>query len=233
MISEDDIWKVFFQQVTPSSFTTISNTKCRCENGQYIEKEGHETCTICGWVSQDTIIDPGKEWTNYSDDSSRYQKERAERINPLLPKSSIGSWAARPKGRNVKLPSWFARQHWGAIPGKERRQKKVFQEMDETGRRLGIPEMIIHSAKTYYKLVSDYKIARIRALRVSCIYYACKEAGVPRDGGELASMMGYDPKKLTKSNEQFLKVLKQLKGKTNGYMTVTNCNFGSAKAEDS
>lgn len=231
MLSEEAIWNIFLKDVKQNT-NTFKKQECTCQQPIYVETEGYKTCTICGWVANDVVVDRGCEWNNYKD--KRTNPARAHRVDPLLPKSSMGTWAIVPKGYRFRhrLPTWFKRQHWGAIPGKERRQKKVFLELEEAGVRLGIPKKVIYNAKVYYKLISDHQIARIKAMRVTCLYFACKENGHPRDGQELAETMGYDPQKITRSNKLFLQILQELKAKPRGDMTIQTCQFASSKAQD-
>lgn len=234
MLSEEDIWNVFLSTRRQKT-TTANENRSRCECappnvGQFIESEGREICVKCGHVCREIIMEQKHHY--YNSESGKPNPKRTERINPLMPKSTIGSWAVRPKGRNVTLPSWFKRQHWGAIPGKERRQKQVFLQQEEIGQRMGIPKNVIEYAKILYKAISDFKIARMPSMRVTCLYYACKAANYPRDGNEFAQVTGYHTKQLIRSNKLFLQKLQKMKHKPNGLMTINQSKFESSRAED-
>lgn len=228
MIAATDIWNEFNTMMTVTDDIKVESSSC-CSCDDITETDGFNVCTQCGAVIDNNIIDLGVDRQIYP--NSLPGLEHTTKFDPLKPASSVGSWVGKPK-RGQRAPSWLKRQHWGEIPGREQRQKKVFYEIDETCRKLGIPGMIADQAKMYYKLVSDYRIGRLKAMRVSCLYYACKVSNVPRDGGELAMVMGYNPKELTKTNDLFLKILRSLKGRPNGYMTITNCTFLSNTATD-
>lgn len=218
------IWEAAFQtrhqqqQLQQLDTTTINNNnnnnnnnRCRCEDdARFVEDNGHRTCIRCGWVATNTIIDTGREWNYYQNDDRRRWSNpaRAAKVNPLLPKSSVGSWATVTY-KTTYRPNWLKRQHWGMMGGPERRQKKVYQLYDEISQRLGIPSMATERAKYYYKAVSDSRLSRNKAIRVSCLYYACKDCGIARDGKELAKAMEFDLAKVARSNKTFLQIMKR------------------------
>lgn len=231
MVIYDDIWNDYLKlkSVNDNDNTNNNNNICDLCGIEYVEIDGQLVCTECGYTCTNTIVDPRSDVQLYPD--SKPGQERTSRVNPLKPSSSVGSWAGRMQ-KGKKPPSWLCRQHWEQIPGTESRQKEVFRELDETCNKIGIPGMVADAAKFYYKLVADYRIGRLVSMRVSCLYYACKEYKIPRDGGQLAKIMGYNPKQLTETNKIFLRILRSLKGKPNGYMTIGSCTFPANTADE-
>ena len=111
---------------------------------------GYKLCTNCGLIISD-ILQNDAEWRWYGDhDSKGLDPTRCGiPINPLLPKSSMGTYI----GGN-RFGSLQRLHSWNAMPSDERSLWHVFEDINIKTQNTDLVAKIKDEAKMYYKMLS-------------------------------------------------------------------------------
>jgi transcription initiation factor TFIIB len=211
--SEEDV-KELFDKIT------IGPRKCRkCGSDKLFDdvEEGSLVCLSCGLKLED-LVDNSPEWRFYgSSDSKQSDPTRCGNIiNPLLPKSSMGTIISG--SANNPLAKWH---RWNSMPYKERSLWIVFTIIQNNCIRGGLSTRISDVAKKLYKEVSESIISRgkVRRSLIACsVYFACKKLNVTRSDREISSLFKLDIKDMSKGQKKFIKIVPE--------------NFGPSKPAD-
>lgn len=184
--------------------------------------DGERVCTCCGSILG-SYIDEGAEWRNYGntdDDPSRTGTITSE----LLPNSSYGSMMMRKRVPNqsdeaksiAKLSAWSFSSHG------ERSWMGIFDAIQATALRAGLPKAIILDACGLFKNVEDAQKTRgetRRALMAASVFTACRENDAARSHEEIATLFSVSIRALCKALSKF----------DNGSASVLNTQLGIAE----
>ncbi len=184
--------------------------------------DGERVCTCCGSILG-SYIDEGAEWRNYGntdDDPSRTGTITSE----LLPNSSYGSMMMRKRVPNqsdeaksiAKLSAWSFSSHG------ERSWMGIFDAIQATALRAGLPKAIILDACGLFKNVEDAQKTRgetRRALMAAAVFTACRENDAARSHEEIATLFSVSIRALCKALSKF----------DNGSASVLNTQLGIAE----
>jgi transcription initiation factor TFIIB len=184
--------------------------------------DGERVCTCCGSILG-SYIDEGAEWRNYGntdDDPSRTGTITSE----LLPNSSYGSMMMRKRVPNqsdeaksiAKLSAWSFSSHG------ERSWMGIFDAIQATALRAGLPKAIIIDACGLFKNVEDAQKTRgetRRALMAAAVFTACRENDAARSHEEIATLFSVSIRALCKALSKF----------DNGSASVLNTQLGIAE----
>lgn len=168
-----------------SIICSLSSCKnCGSDNMIKDYEDGIIVCMDCSSIREEQMLDVRSDKNNYADkqDNSHY----GGNINPLLPKSSLGTVIIG-KGNNMLKKI----HNWTAMPYKERSLWKVFEDIQNKCNKNDLPQCIADKAKEYYKVMTERRICRGRineGVKASCIFFACKSKGVPRSDKECADI---------------------------------------------
>jgi transcription initiation factor TFIIIB Brf1 subunit/transcription initiation factor TFIIB len=174
--------------------------KC-CEiKDNYQNYNGQIKCSVCSNIISNISDNP--EWRYYgSKDSKSSDPTRCGMpINTLLPESSVGSTVSFNTG-NKTMNQIRKYQQWHGMPYKERSLYKVFLEIQNNCKRHNIPNIIINEAKSLYTIISETKISRgsnRSGIIAACVYFSCKECGVPRSSKEISEIFELTTTVMTK-----------------------------------
>ena len=173
------------------------------ENYEFSEKR-EITCKICHNCISNIIDTP--EWKNYKD-SNVNMTRCGMPTNVMLPESSLGTTIKYDFKQNMNRVNRY--QQWNSMPYKERSLYKVYMNISDKCSAGGLPKIISETAQSYYRNISETKISRGSnriGIIAACIYYACKECGVPRSTGELSALFNIDSKVMTKGCKKFTEI---------------------------
>ena len=184
--------------------------------------DGERVCTCCGSILG-SYIDEGAEWRNYGntdDDPSRTGTITSE----LLPNSSYGSMMMRKRVPNqsdeaksiAKLSAWSFSSHG------ERSWMGIFDAIQATALRAGLPKAIVLDACGLFKNVEDAQKTRgetRRALMAAAVFTACRENDAARSHEEIATLFSVSIRALCKALSKF----------DNGSASVLNTQLGIAE----
>ena len=184
---------------------------CKSKNSLiYDYNYSNEVCGNCG-IIYNKIIDESSETRFYgaSDNKSVNPTRCGKPINPLLPKSSMGTQMS--VSYNSKYKSLTRLHRWNQMPADERSLNEVFKKIDMYVRDTPINSKIISETKLYYKKLSekteikgfltrgDIRISLIAA----CLFVSCKNNNKPMREVEIAKIFGIDQSDVTKGLKKF------------------------------
>ena len=186
----------------------------RCQEHTMIKEALGYECHSCGYVG-DIIIDHGADWRYYgASDSRAYNPTRTGNIiNPLLPKSSMGTYIGGNKYNSIqRLHTWLS------MPSKERSLWNIFNKINRLLQNSDILSKVEEESKYYYKMITenDDNLKGIltrgsirKGLIAACIYVSCKNNGVPKHSKEIADLCNIDENLVTKGLKKFVEIEKR------------------------
>jgi len=177
-----------------------------CNKTELIVEEGSLVCRDCGCTNAQ-LIDHGQEWRYYgsSDNRSSNPSRCGMPINPLLPKSSMGTilqgWGNEKYRRLMK---------WNSVEYKEKSLMDIFKMMKYNCSKNNIPSCVFDRATVMYKMISEAAIKR-GASRMSiiaaCVYYSCKDKNISKNRKEISKIFSITNSKMTSGCNQFKEIL--------------------------
>ena len=193
---------------------TLEPLTCCSKKENYTVDNGIIKCKCCLNVISNISDNP--EWRYYgSSDTKNSDPTRCGMpVNSLLPESSVGSSVSYNKN-NKTMNQIRKYQQWNGMPYKERSLYKVFVDIQDTCKKAGLSTKIINEAKSLYKIISTAKISRganRKGIIAACVYYSCKECGVPRSSKEIADMFSIDITIMTRGCKKCQEIIHQDKG---------------------
>ena len=196
-----DTFQKHYDYLTTLEKVDEVDVKTCCE-----KKENHQTnegvikCRVCLDIISNITNNP--EWRYYgSNDTKNSDPTRCGMpVNDLLPESSVGSSVSF--NSNTKTMNQIRKyQQYNQMPYKERSLYKVFCDIQTACKKAHISVKIQEEAKSLYKIVSSTKISRgtnRQGIIAACVYFACKECGVPRSSKEIAEVFDLNVTVMTK-----------------------------------
>jgi transcription initiation factor TFIIB len=168
--------------------------------------DGERICMCCG-AMLGSYIDEGAEWRVYAnteEDPSRTGTITSE----LLPNSSYGSMMLRKRIPNqsaesksvMKLSQWLYSSHG------ERSWMGIFNIIQDTCGRAGLPKAIVMDACGMFKNVEDSQKTRgetRRAMMAAAVFTACRQNDAARSHEEIAAMFNVGIRALCKALANF------------------------------
>ena len=176
-------------------------------------------CKNCGTTNKD-ILNETADWRFYgaNDNKSSDPTRCGGPINPLLPKSSMGTTISstnNPKYKNIKRI-----QQWNQMPADERSLYEVFKKIDMIKKNSSINAKIINECKMYYKRLSEKeedKKSNIgcltrgsirKGLIAACLYNSCKNNNYPMRELDIAKICNLTKNEMTRGLNKFNKLEK-------------------------
>ena len=182
-----------------------------CNLETMIKDDLKYVCLECGYINTQLISNSG-ECNDYfsSSTSSNVSSTRYGSVNPLLPQSSRATTMLG--GRNGYYKSYLARmQDWYNMPYSEKSLLDIFRIIDRKCNENNLPTIIRDRAKLMFKVLKDEKILKREkpkhALIASCIYYSCKEKGIPKTTKELAKLFNISITQMTTGCKQYNEIM--------------------------
>lgn len=174
---------------------------------------GDILCGNCG-LAQDVFIDTTAEWRNYNNNNNNTNgvgKERCGAVaNDLLPNTQLNITIG---GTNKRLQKIHL---WNILSSKDRHLQQVHEEFEEIGAMKQISKNTTYIAcKIYNELYEqieqkNFGIKRCNVrlgLKAACFYFAFKRTDYPREKKEIAEILNYDIKIVTKGCNTFLDIM--------------------------
>ena len=201
-------------------------TYCKSENSLiYDYNYSNEVCGNCG-IIYNKIIDESSETRFYgaSDSKSVDPTRCGNPINPLLPKSSMGTQMSAMY--NSKYSTLTRLHRWNQMPADERSLNVVFKKIDMLVRDTNINKKIISETKLYYKKLSekDEKIKGFltrgeirKSLIAACLFISCKNNNKPMREVEIAKIFEINQSDVTKGLKKFSELEKSKNISINSY----------------
>jgi transcription initiation factor TFIIB len=202
---------------------------CKTTNNLiYDYNYSNEVCSECG-IIYNKIIDENSEVRYYgiTDNKNSDPKRDGPPINPLLPKSSLGTYIS--SYNNSKYKSLNRIHKWNQMPPDERSLYEVFKKIDILTKNTKINKKISTETKLYYKKLGekDEKIKGFltrgnirKALIAACLFIACKNNKKPLREVEIAKICDINQSDVTKGLKKFSELEKSKNIKINNYNNI-------------
>lgn len=213
------------EEISNKNKNKVNEFYCEhCDDNTMTKEELGYECYKCGYVG-DKVVDQGAEWRYYGiNDTRGYNPTRTGNIiNPLLPKSSMGTFIGGNRYSNIQ------RLHtWSSMPSNERSLWMIYKKINRLLQNSDITNKIIEESKYYYKMITenDNKLKGIltrgsirQGLIAACIYISCKNNGVPKHSSEIAALCNIDENLVTKGLKKFVEIEKRKKLNINNKQT--------------
>jgi transcription initiation factor TFIIB len=211
-MTDFDLWDIYDSIKNElNNINQEKKTVCQCGSNEIDEIDSLNVCAKCNAII-DKSIDNGAEWRYYGNEDNRDSDPSrcGMPINPLLPKSSIGSVIGGTRKDNIDMKRIRMYQMWNAMPYDERTLWNIFDKLETATSNHGIPQKVIDDAKIFYKKTAEKKISRgenKEGLIASCIYHSCLINDVPRSSKEIAKIFNITHVTLNKGNARFQQLL--------------------------
>lgn len=186
---------------------TKQSQECDSCGGDLITEDGMVLCSICGSVTERSVIDQHADKVFYGQNDSRTTDPSTQGCvsSSLLPKSSMSTMIV---GKGSK---YFSRMHtWTSMPPKERSLWKVFEIIQNRCNLMELPQCIADKAKEYYHAVKQEQTNRGNihtAIMSACVFVACKKHNVPRTAKEISELFKISNKLFTRGLKEFNMVM--------------------------
>jgi transcription initiation factor TFIIIB Brf1 subunit/transcription initiation factor TFIIB len=177
-----------------------------CEHENIEVEEGERICTQCGTIFG-SIIDEGPEWRIY-DNTQNDPSRTGTLINELLPGSSYGSVTMRKRfGKPSEEAKTLAKlSAWSYSSHGERSWMGIFDAIQASAYRVGLPKAIVMDACGLFKLVHEAQKTRgetRRALMAGAVFTACRQNSATRSHEECANLFHVSIRALCKALMRF------------------------------
>jgi len=168
--------------------------------------DGEKVCITCGTILG-CVIDEGAEWRVY-ENTPNDPSRTGTMINELLPESSYGSVTYRKRFGNTspeakllaKLSAWSHSSHG------ERSWMGIFDAIQATAHRAGLPKAIVTDACALFKHVTDAQKTRgetRRALMAAALFTACRHHNATRSHEEMSNLFHVSIRAICKALGRF------------------------------
>ena len=156
------------------------------------EIRGETTCSDCGYVASENMIDPGAEWVNHSngDDRSRVGSPTTltlsdKGLSTEIRRSDLTAGGARKHGLTGKaLRDWRRRQRIDQrSKTRDSRSRNLSVAMQFIRDRGDLTPQIEQEAAALYRHSVERGLVTGRSIRgvtAACVYIAAREAKIPR-----------------------------------------------------
>lgn len=167
-------------------------------------------CSQCNSTISNIIDNP--EWKYYGNNENKTTDPNrcGLPVNMLLPNSSLGTSVSNVSSSNKDIHKVKRFQKWNSMTYKERSRYKIFNEIKHICEKHDIPLIIIKEANSLYTIVSQIKITRgnnRKGLTAACVFYSCKNCGVPRSSREISQLFSLNPIIVTKGIKLFQELM--------------------------
>ena len=188
--------------------TTLDEYQCiDCHSTNLLYEDGGLSCAVCG-IKQPKKLSQDAEYRFYGATDSRCSNP--ERVgmptSTLLPEASMGSLIQQRHFDNSAMKRMVQYNSWNQMPYKERSLYKICCRIANRSSRAGLPPIIIDRAKELYSIVKEVNISRgdnRDGLIAACVWFACKDIGVPRSSKEIAEIFDIKLQDMTKGIKFF------------------------------
>ena len=172
---------------------------CGANSWDADEVRGETSCSQCGYVAAENMIDPGAEWINHSggDDRSRVGAPTTltlsdKGLSTEIRRSDLTAGAAKRHGMTGKgLREWRRRQRIDQrSKTRDSRSRNLSKAMQFIRDRGDLPSQIEQEAASLYRHSVERGLVTGRSIRgvsAACVYIAAREAKIPRRIEDIAA----------------------------------------------
>ena len=157
------------------------------------ERMGEAYCTHCGFVISENMISSDTEWRSFASDTrnkSRIGDHSSIAIHDMGLSTIIGranqDVTGKPIPKVMANSFWRLRKQDNQIQKNTPRDKSLveaFSEMNNLKNKLSLSDSIVESAAYAYRKAVERGLIKgrtIKTMAAACIYFACRDAEIPR-----------------------------------------------------
>lgn len=207
------------QPPDPLPFRHNLNTRllcpdCKQDPPQLIEENADTICANCGLVLAERLISMESEWRTFNSDDSRGDDPNrvGEADNELLGSSNVGTTIAGGPNSSKDMKRLRRAQNAQQDERKDRDLLTAYQVIDAWSERAFLPTTLKGQAKKFYKSIYDANAFRGKskdAILASCLFIACRQAGIGRTFNEMFGLTSVSKKELGRTFKQVQKFLQE------------------------
>ena len=187
--------------------TTGQTEPCdSCGVTEWVEDEnrGEVHCGSCGLVVEDTVIDPGAEWTNHGDGNDRSRVGAPvnlalsdKGLNTVIDRKDLWGGRAGRHGMNSRAQRDWRRRVRLDERSKNRnsRERNLVEAMKFIRDRGDLPPALEQAAAELYRKAIEKNLVigrSIRGVSAACVYLTAREANLPRRIEDIAKAFDMD-----------------------------------------
>lgn len=183
------------------------------------DKIGELYCTHCGYVISENIVDRGSEWRSFEGDvgnKSRIGDKASLMINDMGLSTVIGKinkdGTGKPISNMMKNSFTRLRRENSRIHSQKALDKNLiqaFSEMNSLKMKLALSDPIMESAAYRYRKAVERGLIRGRSIKAmvgACVYFACRNAEIPRSLHDIARTINVPRRDVTKCYRLLLNI---------------------------
>jgi len=177
-----------------------------CEHPDIELDEGQKVCVCCGTILG-SHIDESAEWRIYAETEGNPSRTGGV-TNELLPEASYGSMMMRKRtpGQSDESKSIGKLSSWSLSSHGERSWMGIFDAIQNSCARIGLPRAVIQDACATFKRVEDARKTRgesRRALMAGAVFVACRQHNATRTHEEVSGLFHVSIRALCKGLARF------------------------------
>jgi transcription initiation factor TFIIB len=206
MIDIESIWNTV-DELTDSvekSVEIIREDPDFCKKCKTHGNINQNVCMNCGLTSNNWI-DEGAEWrSGVSEDGIVHDPCRVGMAQNPLYSSDWGKGTVmnvkRHQAKKYRLASII--NYHGGMNHKDRALHKAYADFDRAAANLKVNGAIVNMAKMLYKKFTEETLTRGKVrtgIKANCLFFACKNQGVPRSTQEVAAAFEIDTKDISRT----------------------------------
>ena len=171
-------------------------------------KAGETICKKCGSVLEDTKIDYGQEWREFSSEQGQSRRRTGNPLTFTKHDKGMSTRIGKPgdlykvsageRKRFYRLKKWQARISTAI----ERNVKYALAELRRVGSFLNIPHIAMEEAARIYRSAAEKGLVRGRSMEsvvAGALYAACRRHRFPRTLDEISEAFTLDKKEIGKT----------------------------------
>jgi transcription initiation factor TFIIIB Brf1 subunit/transcription initiation factor TFIIB len=185
---------------------------CSACGGQKRFQEGDDlpVCTECGRTDA-VFISEEAEWRSGPDDNGTGGGDPSRVGAPINTDHFSTAWGLstimKTKGHTYAERRMAKIDRHSAMNHRDRALFHAYQGMDNVGKTvLSLPDAVMYSAKIKYRAFNEAVLTRgaVRdGIKANCIFQACREFGVSRTTGEIASAFGIPARDISRTFQMY------------------------------
>ena len=210
MDSVEQSWEILDQLRSEQQTIQEIRSEWRCTQcGGVKVIDEMPVCTGCGLTDQVWISDE-PEW-NSGGDPDTGNKDPSRVGAPVNLDHFSASWGMGtmivPRTKSYAASRMSRIHHHLSMHHRDRALFHAYQQMMDIGTRvLGLPDVVMYSAKIKYKEFNESKLTRgaVRnGVKANCIFQACREHNISRSTKEISDAFGIPVRDLSRTTEMF------------------------------
>ena len=178
-----------------------------CSSNELVLDRDFIYCNKCRTLLNTYMSDTMEPHTDRDKEDDTFMDRYTVAISQIMPESSMKIYIAHLTNKSNYMIKLF--EKWNGVPYKERAAIGVYNYiLDKTKGKL--EKRIVQEAVKIYRSVNDMSISRgpIRyGVIVACVYFACRNVGIPRTHNDLENLFGIEKRLISEGCNKISKLI--------------------------